>query len=271
MQHMDSNTARDLPSAFRLASGNHSSFDEGACLMEAVAYVAGEPHSDHPRCACPVLTRHGIRLNDRFSDEERQLLAPLIPRLVGTRADRATQLRRVHLLVDASIREITPMAYEAVGWGVLAAKLRAIGPIVDEASARAARVIVIEVRDEAYKRKAAAYADAAYAAAADAADAADADADAADAAAAAADAADAADADADAADAAAAAADAAADAADAADADAAAAAAAYAAAAAADADADAADAAADAKPAGLARRKVVEASIAAFARAIEIR
>jgi hypothetical protein len=235
MQHMDSNTARDLPSAFRLASGNHSSFDEGACLMEAVAYVAGEPHSDHPRCACPVLTRHGIRLNDRFSDEERQLLAPLIPRLVGTRADRATQLRRVHLLVDASIREITPMAYEAVGWGVLAAKLRAIGPIVDEASARAARVIVIEVRDEAYKRKAAA--------------------------------------DADAADAAAAAADAAADAdaADAADADAADAAAAYAAAAAADADADAADAAADAKPAGLARRKVVEASIAAFARAIEIR
>jgi hypothetical protein len=70
----------------------------------------------------------------------------------------------------------------------------------------------------------------------------------------------------DAAAAAAAAADAAAD--DAYAADAAAAAAADAAAAAADADADAAD---DAKPAGLARRKVVEASIAAFARAIEIR
>jgi hypothetical protein len=249
MDNMDSDTPkspRDLPAAFKLASGNHESFNDGACLMEAVAYVAGEPHSDHPRCACPVLTRHGIRLNDRFSDEERQLLAPLIPRLVGTRADRATQLRRVYVLVDASIREITPMAYDAVGWGDLAAKLRAIGPIVDESSARAARVLVIEVRDEAYKRKAAdaaayaAYDAAAYAAAYAAADAAYAAADAAAYAAA---------------DAAYAAADAAAYAAYAAYA-AAAAAAAYAAA---------------AKPAGLARRKVVEASIAAFARAIEVR
>lgn len=108
---------RELPPAFKLATGNHASFEDGACLMEAVAYIAGEPHSDHPKCTCPVLTRHGIRLNDRFNDEERQLLAPLIPRLVGTRADRATQLRRVNVLVDASIREITPMAYDAIGWG----------------------------------------------------------------------------------------------------------------------------------------------------------
>ena len=25
------------------------------CALEAVAYVAGEPWSDHPKCACPVL------------------------------------------------------------------------------------------------------------------------------------------------------------------------------------------------------------------------
>jgi hypothetical protein len=127
MQHMDSNTPRDLPVAFKLASGNHESFDDGACLMEAVAY-------------------------------------------------------------------------DAVEWGDLATKLRGIPPIVDVESARAARVLVLEVRDEAYKRKAAAAADV--------------------------------------------------------DVDAAAAYAAYAAA---------------AKRTRLARRKVVEASIAAFARAIEVR
>lgn len=34
-----------------LGTGNHSSIEAGVCVMEAVAYVAGEPWSDHPKCA----------------------------------------------------------------------------------------------------------------------------------------------------------------------------------------------------------------------------
>src|SRR4051812_4805048 len=72
--------------ALELENGSHAAREKGVCLMEAVAWFANEPHSDRPKCACPVLTSFGISLNDRFSAEERQLLKPLIPKLVGTRA-----------------------------------------------------------------------------------------------------------------------------------------------------------------------------------------
>ena len=42
-----------------LKAGQHSTFDDGACLLEAVSYIAGEPFSDHPKCVCPVLATFG--------------------------------------------------------------------------------------------------------------------------------------------------------------------------------------------------------------------
>lgn len=42
-----------------LKSGSHKAPNNGlvdACVMEAVAYVAGEKWSDHPGCACPVIS-----------------------------------------------------------------------------------------------------------------------------------------------------------------------------------------------------------------------
>jgi len=35
-------TTRILPANFKLAHGSHATFERGACLMEAVAYVAAE-------------------------------------------------------------------------------------------------------------------------------------------------------------------------------------------------------------------------------------
>jgi hypothetical protein len=172
--------------------------------------------------------RHGIKLNDYFNDEERQLLVPLIPLLVGTRTDRTSRLRRAHMLVDATIREITPMAYDALGWTDLATQLREIEPIKDAQSARSAHSIVIGVRDETHKRKAPATYDAAASADAIASAAAASDIDAYD---------------------------------DAAD---------IAAAYAAHACIYAAHACSCADAAQLARRKIVEAAIAAFARAIAV-
>jgi len=37
-----------------LAQGSHPDKD-AMCVMEAVAYVAGEDWSDHPQCAAPVI------------------------------------------------------------------------------------------------------------------------------------------------------------------------------------------------------------------------
>src|SRR5689334_11107950 len=90
----ESRELRPLPADFRLLGGGHDDFAEGACLLEAVAYVAGEAHSDHPQCACPVLAAYGRALNDALKDDERQRLAPLIPRLVGTASTPEVELRR---------------------------------------------------------------------------------------------------------------------------------------------------------------------------------
>jgi hypothetical protein len=81
----------------KLTTGSHEDREAGLCIMEAVAWFANEPHSDHPQCACPVLTRFGIWLNDSFDDEQRHQLKPLIPRLVGTRDEAMEQMRRDYL------------------------------------------------------------------------------------------------------------------------------------------------------------------------------
>src|SRR6185312_3074701 len=68
-----------------LSLGAHGNVKDGMCAMEAVAYVAREPWSDHPECACPVLSAFMRSWNDGLPDDERtSLLLPLIPRLVGT-------------------------------------------------------------------------------------------------------------------------------------------------------------------------------------------
>ena len=81
--------------------------------MEAVAYFAKEPHSDHPKCACPVLTSFMITLNDRMADSERQLLKPYIHKLIGTRDGNAQ--KRADILAWASIVEFTPHSLKLIG------------------------------------------------------------------------------------------------------------------------------------------------------------
>ncbi len=173
--------------ALELDHGNHPSFDAGHCAMEAVAWLAGEPHSDAPACACPVIARAVIRLNDRISDKamRTELLRPLLPKIVGTRASREVMIKRGYIAADMAVRVFAPMALEKRGRLDLAEKLRGLTEVTDQASARAARDVAWEVRKLAAAAAAAAayatYAAATYAAAAaDAADAAAAAADAAD-------------------------------------------------------------------------------------------
>ena len=147
------NLARELPSNLFLKRGCHESPDEGMCLMESVAYVAGEEHSDRPKCSSPILAAIGRGLNDRFDDDERQLLAPLIHRLVGSRANPEIERKRAYAMADTAIREIAPMGLDAVKWTDLADRMRAIAPIVDMSSAQAALAICREIRSEALGRK----------------------------------------------------------------------------------------------------------------------
>jgi hypothetical protein len=93
-----------------LASGAHSRRAEAVCAMEAVAWLAGEPHSDHPQCACPVIGAFMRQWNDSIRDDETRtrLLKPLLSSLIGTRSTKAVELRRSYLALDWLARECAP-------------------------------------------------------------------------------------------------------------------------------------------------------------------
>lgn len=90
------------------------------CVMSLTALIAGEPHTDKPVCACPVLTAAAIRLNDGLwwaSDEERTAaLKPLSAELIGTRSTAAVELRRAGVFVDLALRVWAPKAFDCAAF-----------------------------------------------------------------------------------------------------------------------------------------------------------
>jgi hypothetical protein len=129
-----------LVEGLALKSGAHdepeSETDLAACVMEAVAFVAGEPWSDHPRCACPVIGDFLRSWNDSIPDEDNRtrLLGPLIPRLVGSKSTPVIELRRSYLALDWLVRVQTPAWLELAGLKDHADLCRRLGELRDEAS-----------------------------------------------------------------------------------------------------------------------------------------
>ncbi|HKP99850.1 MAG TPA: hypothetical protein VJ735_05920, partial [Actinomycetes bacterium] len=155
-----------------LEKGNHplarGVAPQAFCVMEAVAYVAGEPHTDTPECACPVISAFLRRWNDDLDDSSRQILKPLIPKLVGSRSTAAVEDARAWLLADWMIRTYTPAWLELAGLGSQAAALRALPSVGSSSAAAAASPVLNAARGAAGETANAAW-DAAWAAAWDAA------------------------------------------------------------------------------------------------------
>jgi regulator of protease activity HflC (stomatin/prohibitin superfamily) len=150
-----------------LSEGSHATREKGMCAMEWVAYIAGEEHSDAPVCVDPALRRFGIALNDNLPDDLRQRLRPYLARMIGTAGDGLTQ-GRLWMLADWAVRVAAAEAQDVSGRRDLGDKLRAVEPIVDKQTAKAAERVAREVRAYASAAAYAAAADdaAAYAAAA---------------------------------------------------------------------------------------------------------
>lgn len=92
-----------------LAAGPHAEAGSGLCALEAVAYVAGEPHSDRPACASPALLAFIRTWSDGLPQAARDaLILPLVPRLVGTHGSEALERRRVALAADWLVRTHLP-------------------------------------------------------------------------------------------------------------------------------------------------------------------
>jgi hypothetical protein len=151
----------------KLGRGSHFAPSNGlveACVMEAVAYVAGEPFSDHPACASPILTSFLISWNDAMNDDDRQMLKTFIPRLVGTRTGKRHEEVRAWMLTDWLARECAPAWLRLAGLKDQAELLESLAPLKSAVSARKAQPAL-----DATRKKSAAARDAAWAAAGDAA------------------------------------------------------------------------------------------------------
>jgi hypothetical protein len=132
-----------------LAEGAHPDRSNGLCLLEAVAWWAGGPHTDRPACVSPVLGSFGRSLNDVLPDNRRQELVRFVPLLPGTRGDGKDEARG-YLALDWLVRVFTSAFLDLrPDLADAAAELRSLAPIVDLPTARTAGPVVRSARRRA--------------------------------------------------------------------------------------------------------------------------
>ena len=138
--------------AMELSKGNHKSPQHGMCVMEAVAYVAGEPWTDCPACASVVIATFLRNWNDALpTDADRtRLLVPLVADIVGTKGNAAIEKRRSYMALDWLVREFLPAWLElTVDLQGHAQTLRGLPEIVDSKTTQAAKVFLDAAWDAA--------------------------------------------------------------------------------------------------------------------------
>lgn len=86
----------------RLARGRHRTPEDGACVMEVVSMLAGEPFTDRPQTACPVIGAFLRAYNDLAPSSRRQDLLACASRVVGSRRP-DLQHERVQRLVGVAL------------------------------------------------------------------------------------------------------------------------------------------------------------------------
>lgn len=150
-----------------LDKGGHRSRNDGVCATEAIAWLAGEEHSDHPECLSPILGAFLRGWNDAVDKDQRQELKPYLPRCIGTADDGNDELRG-WMAADWLVRTYTPAWLELAGIKDSAAALRSLPPLRDLGSTKRARKVIDVAREEAAAARDAAR-DAAWDAAGDAA------------------------------------------------------------------------------------------------------
>ena len=105
-----------------LSRGKHRNPRKGACFMELVSFVAGEPWSDHPACTHPLLGSLARLVNDHTSDAARPRLAPLIPSVIGLTTDDPQLDVRIALRAATTALPVAPAERQRVlAVGVLVA------------------------------------------------------------------------------------------------------------------------------------------------------
>ena len=123
-----------------LGQGAHGGIDQGACMMEAAAWVAGEPWSDHPSCVSPVIGQFCRSWNDALNDEDRhRLLGSYVVKVLGTRTTAEDEETRAWLATDWLVRVCTLAWLRLAKLDEHARALESLARICDAVSAQSAQ------------------------------------------------------------------------------------------------------------------------------------
>lgn len=115
--------------------------------MEWVSYLAGEPHSDRPRCVSPVVWAFCTTLNDILDEVPRQQLRPYLARMIST-ADDDLDEWRAWAATDWLIRAAAPRWLDAAGLPASADQLLLLPPVMDTACVETALDLLIIAGDD---------------------------------------------------------------------------------------------------------------------------
>ena len=138
---------RDISRITELYRGAHRADSEQLCLMEAVAYAAGEPWSDHPNCVSPVLAAFGRVWNDSMrSNQERAELLPYIPLLINTPSTLEVDLYRSYMALNWLVRVFTLRWLRLAGLSDSATTLEQLPPLLKRQTIRESLPVVVAVR-----------------------------------------------------------------------------------------------------------------------------
>ena len=148
-----------------LYKGAHPDEDCGdphRCLFEAYNWITRAKHTDKcPPGVSPVLHQYGMNLNDLLPDDRRQELKRFLPngtdRLAGTATDGKDETRG-YIALDWLIRTYTPAWLDLAGLTAEAAALRDLRRIADLVAAQAAGPVVKDASKKAAAARAAAWA-----------------------------------------------------------------------------------------------------------------
>nr|MBA2643594.1 hypothetical protein [Actinomycetota bacterium] len=97
-----------------LEHGSHEP-DGHFCVMEATAYIAGEPWSDKPKCVSPVIAAFLRSWDDSLDDDDRQMLKPYVTKVIGTKTTKRDEEKRAWMATDWLVRECVPAFLRLAG------------------------------------------------------------------------------------------------------------------------------------------------------------
>ena len=140
----------------KLVSGAGRGQEDRFCVMEAASVydpksralkVNGVTITDQPKSVSPVIGAFLRRWNDGMNDTDRQILKPLIGRVIGTNTGHVDDQVRAYLAVDWCVHIFAPTWLTKAGLTAEAQQLRDLPTIDSRRAAESAHAVIVKVRE----------------------------------------------------------------------------------------------------------------------------